>query len=111
MFTKSLITAGITAGFAAGLVFCAQPAAAKAANQEMDTSQRLVRYGDLDLSTANGQARLEGRLRSAASAVCGASYGQHPLNEAMEAKRCYRSAIDAAHRDLASNGLVKMVSR
>lgn len=111
MFTKTQIIAGITAGFAAGLVLCAQPAAAQAASQELDSSQRLVHYSDLDLSTAKGQARLENRLRSAASAVCETNYGPHPLNEAMEARRCYRSAIDAAHRELASNGAVKMVSR
>jgi UrcA family protein len=105
MFAKSSITLGVLAG----LALAAQPAAAQSVAAE--PVHRLVHYTDLDLSTANGQARLETRLRSAASAVCEANYGPHPLNEAMEARRCYRTALDRAHRQLASIGNIKMVSR
>ena len=113
MFTKSLITAGITAGLV-GLALCAQPAAAQSVQfdaQAAELPQRLVAYADLDLSTARGQARLETRLRHAASAVCEANYGPHSLNEAMEARRCYRTALQSAHRQVASIASVKMVSR
>lgn len=114
MFTKSLITAGL-----AGLAFCTQPAAAQTAVSPVaplnayaaQAEQRLVHYADLDLSSPKGQAKLEARLRSAASAVCGTGYGPHPLNEAMEARRCYRTALQAAYRQVASIGNTRMVSR
>ena len=117
MFTKSLITRGIVGGLA-GLVLCTPPAAAhsasppaETANQAVEPMQRDVRYADLDLATAKGQARLEVRLRSAANAVCGTNYGFSPLSEAMEARRCYRSALDGAHRQEAGIGAIKMVRR
>lgn len=110
MFTKTLIAAGL-----AGLALCTQPAAASQAAQfdaqAIQPAQRLVRFADLDLSTAQGQAHLEARLHRAASAVCEANYGPHPLSEAMEARRCYRNALQSAHRQMASNGNMKMVSR
>lgn len=108
MFTKSLTTAAIAAGLA-GLALSTQPAAAQSAAYQ--PVQHLVSYADLDLSTARGQARLEARLRHAASAVCEADYGPHPLNEAMEARRCYGTALQSAHRQVASIASVKMVSR
>jgi UrcA family protein len=118
MFIKSLLTKGIVGGLA-GLVLCTQPAAAHSAaslpaeiaNPALEPMQREVRYADLDLSTAKGQARLEVRLRSAANAVCGSNYGFNPLSEAMEARRCYRSALDGAHRQEAGIGAIKMVRR
>jgi UrcA family protein len=108
MFTKSLTTAAIAAGLA-GLALCTQPAAAQSA--AFQPAERLVSYADLDLATTQGQARLEARLHRAANAVCEANYGAHPLNEAMEARRCYRSALQSAHRQIASIANVKMVSR
>ena len=109
MFTKSLITAGLV-----GLAFCTQPAAAQTAGfdaQAAQPAQRLVHFSDLDLSSTQGQASLEARLRRAANAVCTANYGPHPLSEAMEARRCYRNALQSAHRQVASISSVKMVSR
>ncbi len=108
MFTKSLTTAAIAASLA-GLALSTQPAAAQSAADQ--PAQHLVSYADLDLSTARDQARLESRLRHAASTVCESNYGSHPLNEAMEARRCYRSALQSAHRQVASIASVKMVSR
>jgi hypothetical protein len=103
MFTKSLITAGLV-----GLALCTQPAvaapAAKADTSMQQVQQRLVPYADLDISTPEGQARLNARLRHAAAAVCGASYGAHPLTEVMESRRCYRDALQSAQRSMASLG-------
>ena len=112
MFTKSLISAGL-----AGLALCTQPAAARSVQpvqfdaQGAQPAQRLVQCADLDLSTPKGQSHLEARLRSAANAVCEANYGLHPLSEALEARRCYRNALQSAHRQVASISTVKLVSR
>ncbi|MEI6640479.1 MAG: UrcA family protein [Novosphingobium sp.] len=107
MLKTSLIAAGL-----AGLVLCTQPAAAQApANPELTVQHRLVPYADLDLTTKQGQARLDSRLRRAASAVCDTNTGPHPLNEAMAARRCYRDALQSAQRTMASLGTVKVAAR
>ena len=124
MFTKTLIAAGLV-----GLVMSAQPAAAQpaafqpasilAAANSADAARvqhRLVRFADLDMATPEGQARLDIRLRRAAAAVCEANYGPQPLSEAMEARRCYRNALQSARTTMASVGTtkistIKMVSR
>ena len=115
MFTKTILSAGI----AAGLMLSAQPAAAQSATAQAANSvpantvaaQRLVHYSDLDLASAKGQATLAARLRKAARAVCDTSYGVHPLNEVMEARRCYRSALQSAQRQVASLNNPRIVSR
>ncbi len=104
MFKNALIAAGL-----AGLVFAAQPAFANAAapadaNPDRVVQHRMVQYADLDLSTAAGQSKFDARLRRAASAVCEANYGPHPLSEAMEARRCYRNAVQSAQRAMADRG-------
>jgi UrcA family protein len=111
MFKNALIATGLV-----GLVFAAQPAFAQtAANPDLVVQQRMVQYADLDLSTAAGQSKLDARLRRAAAAVCDASYGPHPLSEAMEARRCYRNAVQSAQRAMAARGLtgtdVKVAAR
>jgi UrcA family protein len=113
MFTKSLIAAGLV-----GLVLSSQSAAAQSTAHDSAGSQarhRVVQFADLDLATPVGQSRLEGRLRRAASSVCESNAGPHPLSEAMEARSCYRTALESAHRTIAgmqaSTGKVKMVSR
>ena len=105
MLKNTLIAAGL-----ASLVLAAQPALAQSidrsapASSEMTVQHRLVRYADLDLSTAGGQSKFDARLRRAASAVCEANYGPHPLSEALEARRCYRNALQAAQRMMADRG-------
>ena len=101
MFKNALIAAGF-----AGLVFAAQPAFANSAApgeyaSDVVVKHRLVHFGDLELSTAAGQAKLDARLRRAASAVCDATYGLRPLAEVMEVRRCYRNAIQSAQREMA----------
>jgi len=115
MFAKTLLSAGI----AAGLMLSVQPAAAQSASAQASNTvpantvaaQRLVQYADLDLTSAKGQATLAARLRQAARAVCDISYGAHPLNEVMEARRCYRSALQSAQRQVASLNNPRIVSR
>lgn len=111
MFTKTLITAGLV-----GLALCTQPVAARSAQSDSSQDngqamQRQVRYADLDMATPKGKARLEARLRIAANAVCGTSHGFQPLDEAMEARRCYSKALQSAHRQMASIGNARLVSR
>lgn len=113
MFKNTLIATGL-----AGLVLAAQPAFAQNAaspNPDVVVSHRMVQYADLDLSTAQGQSKLDGRLRRAAAAVCDASYGPHPLSESMETRRCYRNALQSAQRAMADRsaklGTVKVAAR
>lgn len=113
MFTKTLITAGLV-----GLALCTQPVAARPGQSysfnetgQAEVMQRQVHYADLDPATPKGKARLEARLRAAASAVCGASYGAQPVGEAMEARRCYNKALQSAHRQMADIGNARLVSR
>lgn len=116
MFKTALIATGL-----AGMVFAAQPAFAQsafvqpAANPEMQVEHRLVQIADLDLTTAAGQSKFNARLRHAASAVCETNAGPHPLSEAMEARRCYRNAIQSAQRAMADRGMrfstVKVAAR
>lgn len=103
MLKTSIIAAGL-AGLALAQPAFANTAETAAANPDMVVNQRLVNYADLDLSTADGQARFDARLRRAAAAVCEANYGPHPLNEAMEARRCYRNALQSAQRTMADRG-------
>ncbi len=110
MFKTALIATGL-----AGLVFAAQPAFAQSAfaqpaasadaNPDVRVQHRMVKYTDLDLTTAAGQLTFDARLRHAASAVCEANYGPHPLSEMMEARRCYRNAVQSAQREMADRGV------
>ena len=96
----------------ASLTLAAQPvlaspalaSAAGPAQAETEVRHRMVGYADLDLSTATGQAKLDARLRRAAAAVCAANSSPHPLTEAMEARRCYRDALQSAQRTMANRG-------
>lgn len=100
MFKNALIATGL-----AGLVFAAQPAFAQsAANPDYVVTHRMVHFADLDLSTPDGQAKLDARLRRAAAAVCESNAGPHPLAEAMESRRCYRNAVQSAQRAMAERG-------
>ena len=111
MFKNALIATGLV-----GLVFAAQPAFAQTAdNADVVVQHRMVQYADLDLSTAQGQSKFDARLRRAAAAVCESNYGPHPLSEAMEARRCYRNAIQSGQRAMADRsaklGAIKVAAR
>lgn len=67
------------------------PAAAQDASTE--PTQRIVRYDDLNLASANGRARLETRLRMAANAACGMSSAREMI-ERTHARQCRDAALE-----------------
>jgi len=103
MFTKTVIAATALST----MMLAAQPALA---HDTVSVSQQ-VRYADLDLSTPEGQARLDARLRHAASAVCDFTSGPRPLSEATEARRCYNDALKSARQSYAALATRKAYSR
>jgi len=55
-----------------------------------------VSFGDLDLDSSAGQARLDARIRSAVRMVCEAGSGKRPLTELLATARCIRETGEAA---------------
>jgi UrcA family protein len=107
MLKNTLPKNALIAASLASFALAAQPALASAAapaQADREVQHRMVSYADLDLSTAGGQAKFDARLRRAAATVCEANYGPHPLTEAMEARRCYRDALQSAQRTMANRG-------
>ncbi len=70
-------------------------APANAASDNIPT--RVVRYADLNLATAAGQATLNRRIVNAARAVCAAD-NNPDLRARQAANKCYRTAIASANR-------------
>jgi UrcA family protein len=104
-----IIRTAIAAAAFAGLAFAAQPAFATEGT--FTPVSKEVRFGDLDLSTPQGQSALDARLRRAASDVCAVNMGTHPLAEEIQARRCYRKALDSARRNYAALQAPKAFSR
>lgn len=77
----------------------------------LEAASAQVRFGDLNLATAKGQAALDARLRQAARSVCGISYGAHPLSEDGSNRKCYNRALAGARQTLASAEYRKVMSR
>lgn len=94
MTRKSVIAASLFAPAALFAAFAAQPAMAQVRTET-------VAYNDIDLATPAGQAQLDTRLRRAASNVCSATVGVHPLAEEMSARRCYAKALSNARASYA----------
>lgn len=83
MFAKTLFSAGLL-----GL--------ALAASQPASAGTRSVGYSDLDLSTKDGNAKLNARLRKAAKDVCGLNQPDLPAAEWEAARQCFaKSYADA----------------
>ncbi|MBF9151317.1 UrcA family protein [Novosphingobium jiangmenense] len=83
MFAKTLFSAGLL-----GL--------ALSASQPAFAGTRIVGYTDLDLSTKEGDAQLNARLRKAAKDVCGLSQPDLPTAEWEAARQCFaKSYADA----------------
>jgi len=59
-----------------------------------------VAYGDLNLASEAGAARLDARIRKAADKVC----GRADLGTAIKVANCRRDAIGTARATLAMNG-------
>lgn len=81
----------IAAGFAA--IAMAQPATA---------SSTAVSYADLDLSSAQGRATLDARVRHAARQVCEIGTDHVSLAERNAARACFNTALSSAHQQYAS---------
>lgn len=65
------------------------------ANASTTAPQVQVRYGDLNLATAAGYARLRRRLRSAGEQVCGDD-ARGDIALAVRQHQCVRDAVDKA---------------
>ncbi len=75
---------------------CAAVAAVAAATPAMaDVNNTLVRYQDLDLSTPQGEARLQTRIKSAVRKVC-RSPRAFTMAEKQDLARCQVNALAAA---------------
>jgi len=79
----------------------AAPALAQNAAADSDKHTLAVGYGDLDLTTSKGRARLDERLRHAAARVCGQEDGVRPELHDEQALRCYEDALAGARGTLA----------
>jgi UrcA family protein len=67
-----------------------------------DTRSVEVRYDDLNLESAAGQARLETRIGSAVRSVCGAANGPQSLSQRAAILACTRTAREKATTEVAS---------
>ncbi len=96
----SLLSASLPAHAAAASV-----AAAASAAPEVELRQRVVHFGDLDLSQDAGVALLYRRIRAAAREVC-AAVDEHELYQVELSRRCAQEAIERAVADVNSPALV-----
>lgn len=85
LFAKPLFTAGLL-----GL--------ALSASQPAFAGTRVVGYADLDLSTKEGQAKLDNRLRTAAKQACEFDRKDLPQVEFESARQCYMKSLADARR-------------
>ena len=75
---------------------CAAPAAAAPADGEFSVA---ISYGDLNLSSAAGVAKLLGRVKARANMICvGAS--DSPLAETLQEQKCRKDFIRTAERTM-----------
>jgi len=111
----TLLAASITSFAFASTAHAAEPAPISATSVEavdgLETMTTQVRYGDLDLASAQGQSKLDARLRQAARKVCSVSYGAHPLSDDVSSRKCYGHALNSARQTLASAQYRKVMSR
>ncbi len=84
------------------LTLTATPALAHSSDSDVVVNSLAVHYHDLDLATAQGRARLEARLQSAAAMVCGNADGARPWRGDDPALTCYNDALAHARTALAA---------
>ncbi|WP_226016069.1 UrcA family protein [Novosphingobium sp. FKTRR1] len=111
MNRKSIFTASLVAALIAPIALVAPAAHAAEPATGVEVASIEVRYGDLNLASAQGQDQLDARLRQAARKVCGASFGPMPLSEELNARKCYTRALGTAQQTLASAQYRKVLSR
>ena len=91
----------VTLAIAAAAALAASPAAAQSVQFSDDGSYRVsVSYGDLNLASAAGKRRFEGRLKAAANVVCGLPRPMG-LIDAREMDSCRETILDNAKPQLA----------
>lgn len=88
-----MIARTVLAASLLGLAAFAQPAFAQ--------QSRAVTTADLDLSTPEGQARLDGRIRAAARDVCQIDMSRVSLQQEIAKRSCYQAALDSARTRVA----------
>ena len=96
MSTRTVFFASLSAAFAIANVAVAVPA--RAAEAAPSTT---VRFADLDLTTQSDVARLDRRLRSAATIVCGTA-DMRDLSRTRIVDQCRKVALDGAAPQVAS---------
>jgi UrcA family protein len=85
---------------ALALITIAASAGSAAAAQEREDQSVVVRFGDLDLARPSGLARLDTRLRYAATAVCNSR--SRDLNALREDSECRARALAGARTEVAA---------
>lgn len=92
------------------LTLSAAPALAQSADAEADVPRLTVGYGDLDLSTAKGRARLDLRLKRAAADVCGRNDSDRlQLSYEAAVRHCTDTALRQARTAMAARLDTRMV--
>jgi UrcA family protein len=99
MIRKSLLAAVTLCGLA---LSASQPACA---------GTRIVSYTDLDLSTQEGQAKLDARIRAAAKQVCNLHHRDLSAADAEAGRACFARAMADARRDRANIKPTALVTR
>ncbi len=89
----------LAAGCSAGAYASSQIQVQGAAGYGLTTESRLMRFGDLDLSSAEGRAKLNTRLKVAAGTVCG-KRSLWTVSPPADYTRCYDRAVSDAQDQL-----------
>jgi UrcA family protein len=97
------------AGAAATLLAMTAHAATTPSQDRLQPPSRAVRYGDLDLSTTEGSARLYRRLTHAAQQVC-PQVQPKDLGDYIRSRDCQVEAIRRAVRDIDSPMLARVAN-
>lgn len=102
MFTASkTILAAAALAAAGGALAQGRDVTVLAPTAPADVLVQIVRYGDLNLASAAGQARLESRVLSAVDNVCPAGFAID-LNAAAQSSACKISALADARSQMAA---------
>lgn len=92
---NSILTKGFFA--AAAIAVAATGFSASASAQNRTVKSVTVSYADLDLTSADGQSSLDGRIKGAVRQVCG-SYNSKDLGDTLDHRGCTKEAKLSAKR-------------
>jgi UrcA family protein len=84
----------------AALTALAVATAGPALAEDLETTSILVTFGDLDLATSHGMARLDTRLRTAAYKVCDS--GLRDVHSLRVDRECRAKALEGARTEVAA---------